>query len=925
MTHRLTALRPLFGLALLCLAASPQAQTGAERDAEAGPYTATFRDAPLDRALAELVDLTGIELAYSAGLVEGARAVCSRRGASAEALLRCVLAGTGLDFVRSSSGAYVLIRAVREEPARVRLAGRVVDAATGEPLPDAHVLLADGSAGTAAGAGGLFAFASLLPGDHQLVATHVGYAPALVTVADVAPGAGRVVELRLVTETIAPRTVVVDGLTQRLPSEGLGIGVREALDPADRSEREGGLLAAPGLGGTADVARGAAGVLGVSAALPLADLHVQGGATAEHVTRLDGAPVRDPVALGRHLGAFSPLALGRTTVRKAGFEAQHGSALAGVVDLAHDLGDRQFGAVLQTDPVSLNGRVGGPVQIGRAEGSAFVAARASAWDAYRDPGLSELLDDWSRFDPAFTGTWLGEPVTVEALQPAAYAPDVAFSDLHAAVRVQPNAYGTASAAVYRARNHVAARRAVVLADDAGDRLLGVRDVYDWTNWAGSARYAWLVGARGLVGVRATLADHRSAYGYRFGWRPGGTAPDAAFFDGLDDGRGDDAEHALVERTVEAEGTLSLGPGREISAALGAEWVTARFGGDNAFIAPIDIEADAAFVTGRAGARTMLGRRATLDIGVRLTAVPSRQTVYAEPRLSARYDSDWPGVGAVAVRGAAGLYRQFVNGLAFRSASPAAVVPELFFWLPVTADVAPPHAVHLAADALVLPGERWTVRAEAFARFEGRTLALDVPLLQTATEAATHPSEVVTSASGRVVGGGLRAQYAGPRLSLAAAYSAERARRTVPGRFDGRAVPTPWEAPHRLSADVRLGLGAGLSVEGAGRAVWGRSWAYRAAYYDYLLSSGAPPLARPLAARLADPGEPGLPALYTLDLSAGYTRLFGVGRADLRVGMANVLDRDNTYDLAPRALNAPDEAVARTLPGRRWTASLRVSF
>ena len=911
--------RPALTLILLAGVAAAQAQPVPDG------YTATFRNAPLDRALATVVDLTGIELVYSAPLVAGKRAACAERSASAEALLVCVLRGTGLDFVRSSSGAYVLIEAVREEPARVRLAGRVVDAETGAPLPYAHVLLADGTGATAADADGLFALAGLLPGDHRLVATHVGYAPASVRADAVAPGAGRLVDVRLAPERAASGPVVVDGLTQRLPSERLGIGERGGSGAGREAARKRALAAVGGVG-TADVARGAAGVLGVSAALPLGDVHVQGGATAEHVTRLDGAPVRDPVALGRHLGAFSPLALGRMTVRKAGFEAEHGSALAGVVDLEHDVAADRPGAVVQVDPVSVNGRVATPLRLGSAEGAAAVTLRQSTWDAYRDPGLADLLADWSQFDPAFTGLWLGVPVAAGALRPADDAHDVDFSDLHAAVRLQPDPFGTATASLYRARNHVAARRTATLAESP-DRLLGVRDDYNWTNWAGTVRYSLLVGARGLVAVRARASDHRSSYGYRFGMRAGGAADDA-FYAGLADARGADARHALTERAVEAEGTLSLGPGRELSASFGAEHVGARVEAANGFVAPFTVDTDSWFATSSLGARATLGVRTTFEGGVRLTAVPARATVYAEPRASARYDGEWAGVGSFAVRLAGGLYRQFVNGLAVRSASPAAVVPELFVWLPTTADVAPPRSVHLAADALVLPGERWTLRAETFARFAGRALALDVPALVAAgPDAPTErdPADVVAAVRGSAVGAGVRAEYAGPRLRAAAAYSAERARRTVPGRFGGREVPTPWEAPHRLSADVRLGVGGGVAVEGAGRAVFGRTWGYRAAYYDYLLGPEAPALADGFASALADPEDAELPALVALDLALAWERSVGLGRLAVRVSLANALGRENTFDWAPRSLDAGGAVLPRTLPGRRWTASVRVAL
>ena len=301
----------LIGVAILLVAVAapaaaqvpPSASSRRPADA-AGPYTVAFRGAPLREALAEIVRLTGIDLAYTDDLVGGVRASCVRRGASAEALLACALDGTGLDYVRSSSGAYVLVRAVREVPPRGRVAGRVVDDATGQPLPSATVLLADARTATAAGADGLFALSDVVPGRHRIVATYVGYEPALIGEVWVAPGAASTVEIRLRPRPAALTPVVVDGLTECLPSDALGRGERRGDDGPGRADARRadaertdetlapGSTAAPGTAGTPDVARGAALVLGVSAALPLADLHVQGGSTAEHVTRLDRSEER---------------------------------------------------------------------------------------------------------------------------------------------------------------------------------------------------------------------------------------------------------------------------------------------------------------------------------------------------------------------------------------------------------------------------------------------------------------------------------------------------------------------------------------------------------------------------------------------------------------------------------------------------------
>src|SRR5690606_33810825 len=154
--------RPL-ALTLAVLALGPGAA-----GQEAGTRPLVLRGVPMAEALQRLVEATGISLVYTSDLVAGEDAYCSGRGASAEGLLACVLRGTGLDYVRSSSGAYVLIAAVEAPPPRGDLAGRVVDAATGEALPFAHVLLADASAGTTTDEGGRIAFSGMLLGSKRM-------------------------------------------------------------------------------------------------------------------------------------------------------------------------------------------------------------------------------------------------------------------------------------------------------------------------------------------------------------------------------------------------------------------------------------------------------------------------------------------------------------------------------------------------------------------------------------------------------------------------------------------------------------------------------------------------------------------------------------------------------------------------------------
>ncbi|MEE8501424.1 MAG: carboxypeptidase-like regulatory domain-containing protein, partial [Kiloniellales bacterium] len=306
----------LLGVGLCCLMGSRSAYGQTAND---GAYTLVLRGVAMNQALEELVRLTQIDLVYNSDLVVGKHVYCAGRDLSAEALLRCVLARSGLDYVRSSAGTYILIEGLERPPRYGDLAGSIVDQVTGEPLPYANVLLADASAGTTTDKAGLFSFSSVLSGMHRLVVTYVGYEAAVDSVW-VGAGDAKRLEIALRPKELTMVPIVINGLVQRLPSSELGTGTLASHQ-----------LEAFHGAGTPDVARGVSGLPGIAVHQPLADLHIQGGASGEHLTLLDGVPVRDPVSLGRHLSAFSPLALDRLTVHKAGFGAEHGSHLSGVI------------------------------------------------------------------------------------------------------------------------------------------------------------------------------------------------------------------------------------------------------------------------------------------------------------------------------------------------------------------------------------------------------------------------------------------------------------------------------------------------------------------------------------------------------------------------------------------------------------------
>lgn len=919
-------------IAVVAIGVADSRTVRAQNDAQR--YTMVLRGVHMHEALEELARITEIDLVYSSDLVADRHVYCNGRAMLPESLLRCLLSGSGLDFVRSSTGTYVLIESLQGSPLFGHLAGRIVDGTTGAPLPKANVLLADASTGTTTDDAGLFSFSSVISGRHRIVVTFVGYSSAVDSVV-VEPGSRQTVVIDLEPATVSMEPVVIDGLTQRLPSRGLGSGTTAEID-------------GPGVSvlGTADVARAAAGLTGVSMRHPLADLHIQGGEPGEHLTLIDGVPVRDPVTLGRHLSAFSPLAIDRITVHKAGFGASHGSHLSGVVSLEHDVASSENGtASMHVDPISLTGKAQARMALRNERwADAMVSFRTSVWDVFRDPGLESLLDHWNAVDPILAGIWINEPVTVQSLTARRHLPDLRFTDIHGAARADLGAFSTLHASAYRATNRIGSELAVVNSEgafgsDESDVIMMTLDDYDWTNWTGQVRHTWLAGASSVVSTQVKASGNTSSYRYHsiYDEVPAGT--NSGDIDSvatelrpvMERVLGSNEVNRIHEWTAKTTLSRSLSPGRQVDLSLEATHVNSWFELGNQFVAPFSHAARAWEVAGYVDGSIALGMTTTIDPGLRLTYLPDRRTLYAEPRLSVRYDQSSSLVGPYALRAAGGLYRQFIPSFALTSSGSTSAVPFVRFWLPSDASLAPPRAYHLAAEGLFMPAERWTLSLESYYKWHPRLLMVDyAALLQNFPAVRPRPdptplrqSEFIAPSSGRSAGGSVRISFVGTRHRASIAYGYSRSERRYPNRFGDQLQPVPWNEPHRLSASTRFAVTQSLSVNVDGEAAWGRRWALRRAYYDYLALRAVPASFQPFT--LDDPSALKVPIYYGVDVGATYDVTWDPVTLRVRAVLANVLDRRNVYDRSLEPAKDAFQTVDRSLPGRRPVLSIRLVY
>lgn len=882
------------------------------------------RGVSVQSALEEWAELTGVSLVYSSDVVAGRRTVCRLDAANAEELLRCIVDGAGLDFYRLSSGTYVVIRDPAATPAYGTITGRVLDAVTGEPIPLARVELTGSERRILADGGGSFVLPRMLPGAHQLTVSGFGYAPRSLPIRI---GAAESVlrEVRLDPEVIQLGAVVVDGL--RAP------GPRSASSP----------LAGPGDVMPSSIEGSAAlrSSVGLARRPLFAELSLQGGAPGEHVVRLDGAPVYDPVALGRSRSAFSPLALRRIRLSKAGFSVKDGSYASGLVDVEHAVSDATGpgGVGAFADPWSSSVGVSLPLLAFGGEGSMMFSGRRSNWDVFREPALDQAIRDWNRVDPVLMGSLLGDAGATGALLPYTFhghGADVGFSDVHGALRLSFPGFRSVNASFYRGTNRFGSElfaSGTAPGSSLLDRLVVVGESYDWSNLMAQAGADWLVGSRASMAVRSWYSEHELVHDYAMadgsevGYDPltsDVSSVETALRARLDarppTGEGNRIEE--IGATLQADFVAS--PSHVLSGGVEAIRMSSRAHLDNDLVASVATHVDSWRLAGFVSDEWRLPGNLTLEGGLRVTSVGGGGT-FAEPRLSLQIDGESGALGTWSARAAGGVYRQFVEQFDLTNVGPSALVPSVRFWVPSDGSVEPSRSRHLAFEFVATPATEWEVRAEAYHKSLTELPSLDFGVLTSrrgGDVSIVDQSEFIASAEGEAYGAGARVGWSRGRAKVEGGYDWSVSERTFPSRFDGARQPAPWSEPHRWRVLGRVPVVGGWAVDTESTVVRGRSWALRRAYYDFLAfhdQVGLP--------AIGVPGEDLLPTLYRVDAGVSWLGRVGEAPAEFRFEVLNVQSRQVLdYSLAADPTETSGfRRVPRFLPGRSYLISMRIAL
>lgn len=909
---------------LLLLPAALLAQDASDADS----YTFMARGESLDFSLQRLVQKTDIDLIYDPQLMTDEPVFVRARDKNPEEILRLILKETDLDFIQLSSGTYVLVKDTRKKIMQGSMTGKVVDKATGQPLSGAHVMLADASGGTSTNKSGYFNIPKLEPGKYEITVTYVGYRPAKDTVWVPAENPIRQ-HISLETKPVWVEPIIISDTQKLLPA---------ADSFTSKVENPQGTTL-----GTIDAVKSMNTVMGINFNLALADYHIQGGNTGQHQLRLDGVPVYNPVSMGRLIGAFSPYALAPIRIHKAGYGTSVGSQLSGVVDLNHDVGNQQDQLLLvQADPLSVNGRF--DYHISNKDGpviNLMLAGRGNLWRWYEKPELADTFREWDQVDPLLTNNLLDISSTNMNYLQENHNSDIRYSDLHLAASIEHSDFQTTRISAYRGKNFLQTdlfSQNVELAFDAPNYVSAI-DRYNWTNWMGKVEHEWLVNSRLNASISAYMTRHTFRHQYSMGdnlnttLNFAGSVSDQLRAEAMQNMSTGD-QNGVTESGIEANISYSVSNNYQIKSGLKLTHLDYRFRLTDLYVNTAHSESTSFLLSNYVQNNFFPSSQTSLSAGSRFTFIPSRDLVFAEPRLSIQHDEPKTPIGYLSAKLSGGIYRQFINQFDVSNIAPSALVPSMRFWVPADFSTDVPKAYHLSGNLLWEPDELWMAEIESYYKWMPTTLSLDYrkffDVSVVGPQNLAQQAQFITDSQQYAWGSGLSIQRTLPALQmqLTGKYQFSHVQRRIGYRFKGEYETVPWNHPHQFNLTAEWQAFSDFMVLLQWKSIWNRSWGFRKAYYDYLAIDNDGSLSD---YNFDDPSGDQLPPYHQLNAGISYNLTLKKGTLQMRMDVFNVLNRSNVMNwwLYPVTTDNDEEVLyemrERLMPGFSPSVSLKFSF
>lgn len=353
------------------------------------------QDKPAEKVFAELMNQSGRNFIYPAGLLKSLKVTVSASNETLERVLDRMLAGSGIGY-RLRGNNVLLFRKETPKPTKATLSGFVREEATGEAIPGVTVCVQPYGIRTATNAQGFYSL-TVPAGDVRVSFAGAGYD-------DYTTGDFKLTTSRRLDVSLAENATMLDGVTViGNPNSDRAVNSAEI---GSMNVSRSSILTTPVIFGESDLVKTLQLEPGVSAGVEgMAGMYVHGGSSDENLYMLDNIPLYQVNHFGGLFSAFNTEALRNVDFYKSSFPAKYDGRLSSYIDVNTKDGNMEehHGSVkLGLTSAAVN--VDGPIRKGKTSYS--IAARRSWYDVLSLPAsiiASSFMEDLKiRFGYAFT-------------------------------------------------------------------------------------------------------------------------------------------------------------------------------------------------------------------------------------------------------------------------------------------------------------------------------------------------------------------------------------------------------------------------------------------------------------------------------------------------------------------------------------------
>jgi outer membrane receptor protein involved in Fe transport len=220
-----------------------------------------------------------------------------------------------------------------------KIAGKISDAETGEPLPGVNIILEGKSLGASSDIDGYFFILNIPPGEYTLSAMMVGYKTELVSGVIVSSDRTTGLDFSLRSEALLGDVITVTAerpMIQRDETAKAAVIGSETFAEMPVVDIEQVLTTQAGFSTDSE-----------------GEFHVRGGRAGEVAFMIDGVYVRDPYSggFGSQIDKYS---IEELQVLTGGFNAEYGQAMSGVINIVTKEGGSDYHGRLEYDSGRLN-------------------------------------------------------------------------------------------------------------------------------------------------------------------------------------------------------------------------------------------------------------------------------------------------------------------------------------------------------------------------------------------------------------------------------------------------------------------------------------------------------------------------------------------------------------------------------------------